>query len=159
MKRFAQFIRPTADNPARNTFVADLFRILLGLLLIRQGVTFVADMAGFSASLSQTGIPIAGFVATHIIVLVHVAGGLMLTAGLFTRAAALAQVPILVGAFALVPLGQGFFVALTGPYTMAMLTLTAITFALGAGRFTVDSALFGDAPVDGYAHALGKPNA
>lgn len=141
--RMSRWLTHSPDSPAHTTIGADLLRVILGLLLIRQGAVFIGDMAAFSSSIEQTVVPFAPFLVAHLVVMAHVVGGLMLTAGLLTRLAAIAQVPVLVGALFLVPFGTGYFAEMSAPYTLTILTMTLATVALGSGRWAADHSLFG----------------
>src|SRR4030095_593558 len=81
------------------------------------------------------GLPIPEIGAWYLIV-AHGLGGAMLILGLYTRWAALANLPIMAGAFFLVHLKHGFFVGRGDGYEYVMLVLRAPLGPglLGAGR-------------------------
>jgi putative oxidoreductase len=98
------------------------------------------------------GYPAAlGPVLAWYLIVVHLAGGLLVIAGLWTRWAALAQVPIMASATFLVHWKQGFFMtgivldAATGraiaggyEYTLLILAATVALALLGPGALALD---------------------
>lgn len=78
----------------------DYIRILLGVFLIYKGIDFLIHM-GRLTSLLASGKKFGDFVyllAGHYVVFAHLLGGLALVLGMFTRAACLFQIPVLIGA-------------------------------------------------------------
>ena len=89
-------------------YAATLLRLTLGgLFLAHAGLkVFVFTPAGTAQFFESVGVP--GFVA-YLTIAGEVAGGLALIAGLYTRFAALAVIPILLGAIVTVHGHNGFF--------------------------------------------------
>ncbi len=89
-------------------YAATLLRLTLGgLFLAHAGLkVFVFTPAGTAHFFESVGVP--GFVA-YLTIAGEVAGGLALIAGLYTRFAALAVIPILLGAIVTVHGHNGFF--------------------------------------------------
>jgi putative oxidoreductase len=114
----------------------------LGLQIGPSGIGAYTVHMGYPATLA----PVLGWY--HI--LAHGIGGVLLILGLFTRWAALAQVPILASAFFLYHIRQGFFLtgivdptrgtAIAGGYEYILLILVAtVTLVLaGGGALTLD---------------------
>lgn len=78
----------------------DLIRIVLGIFLCYKGIDFLRN-TGSLISLMQTSSPFSEFMIVmlgHFVTFAHIIGGFFLTIGLFTRAACLIQIPILLGA-------------------------------------------------------------
>ena len=78
----------------------DLIRIVLGIFLCYKGIDFLRN-TGSLLSLMKISSPFSEFVIMmlgHYVTFAHIIGGLFLTIGLFTRAACLIQIPILLGA-------------------------------------------------------------
>lgn len=118
----------------------ELLRIYLGIGLFVRGVVFISnsgaflDVIGTSPSAWLTSI-----VLIHYVALAHLVGGVMIAIGLFTRAAALVQLPILVGAVFVVHLQGG----LLGPaqsleFSALVLFLLVLLFLWGSGKLSVD---------------------
>ena len=62
-------------------------------------------------------------------------------AGLVSRAAAVIQLPILVGALIFVDFAQGYFADLSMAYTVFVLAMAIAVTVFGSGRFSVDHAI------------------
>jgi putative oxidoreductase len=89
-------------------YAAFLLRVVLGGLFLAHAALkiFVFTPAGTAGFFQSVGVP--GFLA-YIVIAVEVIGGLMLIAGVLARLAALALVPVLLGAIATVHAANGFF--------------------------------------------------
>jgi putative oxidoreductase len=78
----------------------DIIRIALGLFLCYKGVDFLRNASGL-ISLMSSRQPFSSFIIVllaHYVTFAHILGGIFLTIGMFTRAACLIQIPILIGA-------------------------------------------------------------
>lgn len=78
-----------------------IFRIALGLILFWKGISFLRDSSHLQAMMQSTGIGLFDNNAqtfSFIIAYINLLGGLFIAVGLFTRWAALVQIPILIGA-------------------------------------------------------------
>ena len=78
----------------------DIIRIALGLFLCYKGVDFLRNASGL-ISLMNSRQPFSSFIIVllaHYVTFAHILGGIFLTIGMFTRAACLIQIPILIGA-------------------------------------------------------------
>ena len=128
--------RKRFDNPS---LALDLLRIYLGIALFVRGAEFMSRpdiLQSYIAKSEQWFVPI---VIGHFVIAAHVAGGLLLALGLATRAAAIAQIPVLMGAVFLVHWKEGLLTAgqsleLSG-LVLAMLAVIAV---FGPGHFSVD---------------------
>ena len=79
----------------------DIIRILLGIFLIYKGIDFLVHMSRLIGIMGITGRKFGDFVymlAGTYVVFVHLLGGLALVLGMFTRAACIIQIPVLLGA-------------------------------------------------------------
>lgn len=82
----------------------DYIRIALGLFLIYKGIHFLANTGEILGFIKQTSSSFAtegSFVAValaHIVVVLHLMGGILITIGLLTRLACLVQIPVLLTA-------------------------------------------------------------
>jgi uncharacterized membrane protein YphA (DoxX/SURF4 family) len=122
----------------------DLMRIYLGVGLFAKGVYFLSDQQFLTDILKGTGsLDFAGSIFIHYIALAHLFGGLCMAIGLLTRVAALIQIPILIGAIALVHLGEGLFSrGQTLEFSLLVLFLLVLTAMYGAGRYSLEYFLF-----------------
>ncbi len=78
----------------------DIIRIALGIFLCYKGVDYLRNTSDLIALMKNTS-PFNEFVIIligHYVTFVHIIGGFFLTIGMFTRAACLIQIPILLGA-------------------------------------------------------------
>lgn len=85
----------------------DIIRIALGLFLCYKGVDFLRNTSELIAVMELTS-PFSEFMiilVAHYVTFAHLIGGLFLAIGMFTRAACLIQIPILLGAIIFVNIG------------------------------------------------------
>jgi len=75
----------------------DYFRILLGLVLIWKGVAFLINLDAFNSLMSKTNLIAAASIslAAHIVIVLHIIGGLLIVIGSRTRTSCLLNIPIL----------------------------------------------------------------
>jgi putative oxidoreductase len=120
-------------------------RIVLGVVLIAHGWQKFAQygIGGTAASFAKTGVPLPAVSAVFAAV-VELVGGIALLAGAATVVAALLVVLDMLGAFVLVHIGNGVFVADGGFELVGVIAAAALLLAAaGPGRFSVDHALAG----------------
>lgn len=124
----------------------DCIRIYLGLGLFVRGLllmtnTSSAHVTELVDASGQSWLIAAGVL--HYVVMAHLVGGAMLTVGFLTRLAALAQVPILMGAVFIVHRHDGL---LSGGQSLEFAALVLFMLVMlvfsGAGRFSVDHLVF-----------------
>jgi uncharacterized membrane protein YphA (DoxX/SURF4 family) len=78
----------------------DIIRIALGIFLCWKGIEFLRNTSAL-ISLMTNRSPFGSFViilVAHYVSFAHILGGFFMTIGMFTRAACLIQIPILIGA-------------------------------------------------------------
>ncbi|QDG90116.1 DoxX family protein [Pseudarthrobacter sp. NIBRBAC000502770] len=136
------------NKSALTTTALAALRIILGFLFAAHGWQKFNEwtIAGTQASFAKMGVPAADVMAPAIAVL-ELAGGVALILGILTRVVAALLVVDMLGALFLVHAPAGIFAA-NGGYELVLL-LAAASFALaltGAGRLSVDRALFGRRP-------------
>ncbi|MBI2392896.1 MAG: DoxX family protein [Deltaproteobacteria bacterium] len=120
---------------ARRDIFLDLIRVYLGFALIGRGLAFAWRVGTVDLHAPSW----AAGMAAHYLVPVHLFGGLLLAIGLVTRAAALANVPILVGAALFVHGREGLFTrAGSLELDLLVLFLLGLFVVVGAGRLSVD---------------------
>lgn len=135
-----KLLRLRSNVEKNRDVIFELVRIYLGLGLFAKGVYFVDHMSDVMNVLVRGNLQFWGFLIGHYIGLAHLAGGLLLIAGLLTRAAALSQVPILVGAVFVVHLREGFFGSSANlEFSLLVLFLLVLTLVHGGGRLSADS--------------------
>ena len=126
----------------------DCIRIYLGLGLLARGLLLITNTSTgyFVDLLERAGQPwlLAGTML-HYVMLAHFVGGLLLTIGFLTRIAALVQIPILAGAVFVVHRQDGLFAMGQSLEFSALVLFLLVVFLLnGAGRLSLDHAVFGD---------------
>jgi len=78
----------------------DIIRIALGIFLCYKGVDYLRNTSDLISLMKLTS-PFGEFMIilmAHYVAFAHILGGFFLTLGLFTRAACLIQIPVLLGA-------------------------------------------------------------
>jgi len=129
---------------AHRSDALDLVRIYLGLGLCVRGAYFVGHVDEVLGTLALADFPFTTMAVGHLVALAHLAGGLMLAAGLFTRASAAVQLPVLLGAVVFVEGPAGLFTASGGlEFAALVLFLLAVFSVVGSGRLSVDAAIPG----------------
>ena len=128
----------------RSDLFVDLVRIYLGIGLFVKGLYIMAHRGELVSLVQESGT--AWFIvvgAAHLVVPAHIVGGVLLALGLVTRAAALAQLPLLLGAVFWVYLPRFSSLALRENLELSSLVLflLALIVAHGPGRFSVDHVL------------------
>lgn len=121
--------------------VIDLIRMYLGIGLFVKGIYFLMHQGELTKLLKGTDNMAFGLgAAAHYVIPIHLVGGLLLAMGLLTRLAALAQIPILIGAIIYVWLPEmPFFEQRQNlEFSALVLFLLTLIFVYGAGRFSVD---------------------
>lgn len=120
----------------------EALRIFLGLALILKAIHFIVRPEQVEAFMSKVDLPFWSFLSVHLIVIIHLAGGVLLMLGLLTRIAALIQIPFLLGAAFLVHLDQGLF-SEQQSLELVILVLFLLCFFViyGGGVFSLDYAI------------------
>ena len=120
-----------------------LIRVFLGFALFIRGWVFIRDQEALMHLIVESGLDwFWPALLVHYITLAHLVGGLMLVVGLLTRAAAISQLPILIGAVFFVHLQEGLFAAGQSLELAALvLFLLAVVAAFGSGELSMDAYL------------------
>ena len=116
----------------------DLLRMYFGVALLLQGISFVARGNFLLETMHAANLTFLTGVIAHYVVVAHIVGGFGLAIGLLTRGAALAQVPVLIGAI-MIHRTEGLFTAGQQlEFSVLVLALLLLFTAIGAGRLSVD---------------------
>ena len=124
--------------------VLDLIRMYLGVGLFVKGLYFLMNKEEMQKLLEGAdNVVFAQGAVAHYVIPVHLVGGLLLAIGLLTRLAALAQMPILIGAVFYLWMPQVLFFEQRQNFEFAALVLflLVLIFVYGGGRFSVDHLL------------------
>jgi len=132
---------------SRRDLWLDAVRIYLGLGLLARGLLLITNTSTgyFVNLLERTNQPwLLTGALLHYVMLAHFVGGLLLTVGFLTRLAALAQIPILVGAVFVIHRGDGLFAMGQSLELSALVLFLLIVFVMsGAGKLSLDYVTFG----------------
>jgi uncharacterized membrane protein YphA (DoxX/SURF4 family) len=137
-RRFRKFVHSSAAH-----VLLAVLRATLGIVLVGVSVMFIRSMSDFSRALPLPHDFTAGsaFTVAHAIVLAHLTGGLLLVPGLLTHVAAAVQLPILIGALALVDYSVGYFASIPLWLTAAVAAGSLLVAIVGGGRYSIDVVL------------------
>ena len=116
-----------------------LLRVVLGLVYIMHAylALVILGPSGMVAYQVKNGIPFPE-IATWYLILAHGLGGIGLVLGIFPRWAALANVPVMLGAIVFVHLKKGFWAHQGGYEYPLVLLLASLALAMtGGGALTL----------------------
>lgn len=129
--------KPSVSQPAWLTFL----RIVLGVILIWKGITFVRDITRLEFLIKQTGVGVFtqnDDVLALLVTMLTLLCGFFITVGLFTRIASIVQIPVVLVALLFVHMKtadrNGFELVLT-IVVFVLLVLFAIK---GSGALSAD---------------------
>lgn len=120
---------------------ATLLRLILGVVYIMHAylAVVVFGPAGMIAYQAKHDVPFPE-IGTWYLIVAHGLGGIFLVLGLFTRWAALVNVPVMVGALLFVHLKNGFW-AHTNPsgyeYVLVLAVVSLTVAMIGGGALTL----------------------
>ena len=118
----------------------DIVRMLLGIVLIVKGISFVGNTEIIVNMLAYSAVQFLSMAIAHYVITVHVVGGILITIGLITRIAVLFQIPILIGAIVFVNISSGFFAINSDlPFSILVLSLLIFFLIYGSGPWSADS--------------------
>jgi putative oxidoreductase len=118
---------------------AMLLRLVLGIVYIMHAylALVVLGSSGMMAYQAKAGVPFPEL-ATWYLILAHGLGGLFLVLGIYTRWAALANVPAMLGALVFVHLKNGFWADRGGyEYVLVLLVATLAVAMIGGGALSL----------------------
>lgn len=120
----------------------DFFRVLLGVILVWQAVYFIANKVAIIEIVNQYGFGFYTMTAAHAIIGAHLAGGVLIIFGLFTRVAAILQLPILICNLIFVVIPNGFMSLRSEAELTLIVTALCLLFIIeGSGPFSLDGYL------------------
>ena len=128
------------DLEAHRDLVLDALRVYLGTGLFFRGLALLTTEGGLQLLLgtAEPGLGLTGL--SVYITTAHLVGGALLAVGLYTRLAALVQLPILIGAVFLVHWHDGLLSANQSfEFSALVLFLLILVFAFGSGRWSLDA--------------------
>lgn len=134
---------------AHREYWLDCVRIYLGLGLFARGLLMVSNtspgyVVDFFERAGQSWAWLGTGFLMHYVMVAHFVGGLLLVLGFLTRIAALAQIPILVGAVFFVHRTDGLFaLGQSLEFSALVLFLLVLFTVAGAGKLSLDYVTFG----------------
>ncbi len=117
-----------------------LFRVLLGLCLLIKGISFIQHNVILQSLIATSAFIKNAIWLNSFIPWLHLLGGSMIIAGLFTRFWSLVQIPILAGAVIFVNAREGFFAGSSDLlFSLIILVLLIFFFVKGGGPVSLDN--------------------
>jgi putative oxidoreductase len=136
MKITIEALRQKASRPSLGF---DLLRVYLGVALFIRGALFVAHPDRIIGLVGSSGDWFVPLLVAHYVGIAHLGGGILLALGLATRIAALAQVPVLLGAVFLVHWGDGLLRAGQSLELAGLVLAMLVAYAVfGGGPLSLD---------------------
>ena len=114
----------------------DLIRVLLGVVFFVKGIEFMSNHEEMERLAKPFQDIPGGMIFLHYLIPAHFVGGILITVGLLTRWAAIAQLPILFGAIL-----TNFIGVMNTNYLMlaVIVLITSLFFIVyGSGKHSVD---------------------
>jgi putative oxidoreductase len=124
------------------SYGAMLLRLILGIVYVMHAylALVVLGPSGMIAYQAKAGVPFPEL-ATWYLILAHGLGGIFLVLGIYTRWAALANVPAMLGALVFVHLKNGFWAHQTPDtgyeYVLVLLVATLSAAMIGGGALSL----------------------
>ncbi len=127
------------DPIKHKSISTEFLRVYLGIALFMKGLYFIGNMSDLFIHISHR-FQYIDFIFAHYVVLAHIVGGLFIALGLFTRFAALMNIPVLFSAIVFVKIKTGFF-AVGSEFELAVMVLMLLIYYIvqGSGSFSLDS--------------------
>lgn len=121
---------------AHTYYPLDILRVALGVFLFIKGIDFMSNSEMLMELIKPIQSMVGGMMTVHYVAPAHFVGGLLITFGLLTRWAIVAQLPILLGAVLINFMGE----MNSGNLIMALIVLVLCLFFLvyGSGKHSVD---------------------
>ena len=117
----------------------DLFRALLGIVLVWQALHFIVNKSSIIQIVEQYGFGFYTMTAAHAIIGIHLVGGLLILAGLLTRFAAAIQIPVLICNIIFIIIPNGFMsLRSEAELTIVVFALSILFLFEGSGHFSLD---------------------
>ncbi len=115
-----------------------LFRVALGATLLLRGVAFLNNPPNLETLIIDNGLGSYKDLLMNSIPWIHIGGGFLIIIGLFTRFAALIQVPVILGAIIFVTSKRGLFKAETDFSLSIIILLLCLVFVVeGSGPLSL----------------------
>jgi len=119
----------------------DIFRIALGVFITYKGAVFASNIESLRMSMEGINMLFTGVVISHYVIFAHLLAGPLIAFGLLTRIMCFVQLPILLGAVALVNAPKGFMSVgnhMELEVSVGVLISLIVFMIFGAGKFSLD---------------------
>jgi putative oxidoreductase len=120
-------------------------RIALGLILIWKGIEFILNLGVLTTFLRESGLTdkisasVSITLLSHLIITLHLIGGVCITLGIRTRLFCIINLPVLLGAVFVVTLRQNVLKPYSEPWLSIFVLLSLICFLIeGSGFFAIE---------------------
>jgi len=130
------------EQPKHDTLTL-VFRVILGIIITFKGITFLSNLTFLDALLRHSSLyRFAESFWVWYIALASLLCGIFIVTGLFTRAAIIFQMPILIGAVLFINPGEHSF-AINGEFVLSLVILSMLFYFLfkGPGEISMDNYL------------------
>lgn len=118
----------------------DYLRIVLGVIILAKGISFVEDRDAVRSLIEQTNFQLSIWSAVHYVVFTHLVGGLFIILGFHTRLASILLLPVLIGAVFFVNITKGFsFLNSELWLSIVVMLLLALFVLWGSGKYSLDN--------------------
>ncbi len=111
-------------------------RVFLGVALTLKGIYFIMNLKAFETLVGDMG-HVDNVMAWYVVA-AHVIGGIALTLGIFSRAAAVTNIPVMIGAMFFVHRHTGLFGSEGLEFTIFVLFSLCLVVWSGSGKFSLD---------------------
>jgi len=151
MSRLAESLRRIESN---HHLVLDAVRVYLGAGLFFRGLVLLLTDTGLQQFTGGAAPSVTTSGVAVYVMAAHIIGGALLIGGLYTRLAALVQLPVLAGAVLLVHWQNGLLSANQSlEFSMLVLFLLVLVVLFGGGKWSLDARWRDDATYDPAASA------
>ncbi len=117
----------------------DYLRILLGIILIVKGITYIVNNEEVMRMIAQKEYWVIHYIIAHYVIGGYLVCGTLIIIGLFFRLAVVFELPALLGSIILIDLHKDFFTINSELlYSIIILILLLFFFFYGPGKRSVD---------------------
>ncbi len=118
----------------------DIFRIALGIFITYKGAIFAMNLNSLEMTIEGVNMRYTGVALAHYVIFAHLLGGPLIAFGLLTRILCAIQLPILLGAVALVNFKEFQSAGNQLELEISALVLVGLVVFMifGAGKFSID---------------------
>lgn len=149
MSRLAEYLRRIEAN---RHLVLDVVRVYLGAGLFFRGLALAFTDAGLQQLTGGAAPSVTTSGVAVYVMAAHLVGGALLVVGLYTRLAALVQLPVLGGAVLLIHWQNGLLSANQSlEFSALVLFLLVLVVLFGGGRWSLDARRRPQVPSDSRA--------